>query len=319
MHARPSSPEASVERSSRRARTLVRRLALVCAALVCAWLAATGFVTWRLLARARPPYSEPLPASLQGRVESVRLATRDGEELGAWWSGDADRDLAALILHGNHGSRGEAAPLVTWLAERGIGALALTMRAHGDSSGDVNDAGWSAREDVLAGAAFLEQRAPRARIVIIGRSQGAAAAIFAAGELGARASAYVIEAPYRDLASAVRARLSRALPAPAACVAFAGMRVWALVLLTPAIDAVNPLDRIADVPAATPILFLTGVNDDRAPPSDVEAIAARARGPVEIVRFEGAEHVALHEHDRARYEAVLARFLDRLEHPLIGR
>jgi alpha-beta hydrolase superfamily lysophospholipase len=304
---------------STRARTIVRIVALTSAALVIAWLGATGFMTHRLLARERAPYSEPVPAALEQRVECARIATRDHEELGAWWSGDAETKIAVLVLHGNHGSRGEAAPLVGWLAERGIGVLALTLRAHGDSTGDVNDAGWSARGDVLAGVAFIESRAPHARVVILGRSLGAASAVFAARELGERVAAYVLDSPYRDLASAAHARLRRALPAIAADAAYAGMLLTARLSLSTAPDAVSPLERIVDVPPDVPIVFLSGTADDRAPTADVEAMAARARGPTEIIRFAGADHVSLFVHDRARFEAALEHLFAGLERPVLAR
>ena len=90
-------------------------------------------------------------------------------------------------------------PVMQWLAEAGFTALAISLRGHGDSTGDVIDFGWSARYDVAAAVAFLEKECPQQPIYIVGRSMGAAAAIFAAGELKDRVAGYFLEQPYKDL------------------------------------------------------------------------------------------------------------------------
>jgi alpha-beta hydrolase superfamily lysophospholipase len=200
-----------------------------------------------------------------------------------------------------------------WLVERKIAALALTFRAHGDSSGDTNDVGSSARADVIAGVEFIERNAPSARIVVIGRSLGAAASIYAARDLGSRVSAYVLESPYRDLATAVRHRLRMHLFAPCDEIALLGMRLWSHAWLVVDLDACRPIDRVRDIPSDAAIVFLSGARDRHAPFAEVEEIAAHASSPAEVVRFEGAEHVSLYAYDHERYEAVLERVFARVE------
>jgi pimeloyl-ACP methyl ester carboxylesterase len=311
-HVATRSPRARIVRIARLA-----PLALLL--LVLAWLGVSAVATWRLTRRERPPYSEVVPAALRERVQTVRLATRDGEHLGAWWLAAHDRPLAALLLHGNGGTRGETSGVMRWLADQRVAALAVSLRAHGDSSGSTNDAGWSASADVVAGVEFIEQHAPSARIVIIGRSAGAAAAVFAARELGTRVSGYVLEQPYRDLRSAVRHRLAMRLPFPLDDVAWAGMLAWSRAFLSVDVDALSPIDRIGDIPRDVPIVLLTGTNDRHAPADEVEAIASRAVGRAEIVRFEGASHVPLHEVDGARYEMELGRLLAQIESQVRAR
>ena len=70
-----------------------------------------------------------------------------------------------------------------WLAEADFNVLAITFRAHGDSTGQTHDFGWSERLDVIAAVRFLQEEFPQQPVYIQGRSLGAAAAIFAAGEL----------------------------------------------------------------------------------------------------------------------------------------
>jgi alpha/beta superfamily hydrolase len=77
-------------------------------------------------------------------------------------------------------------PVMQWLAEAHFTVLAISLHAHGDSTGEINDVGWSARHDVTAAVAFLQRECPKQPVYIVGGSLGAAAAIFAAGELVGR-------------------------------------------------------------------------------------------------------------------------------------
>ncbi len=82
-----------------------------------------------------------------------------------------------LLLHGNGESRQQMLPVMQFLADAHFTVLAISLRAHGDSTGEINDIGWSARHDVIAAVAFLQRECPHQSIFIVGRSLGAAAAI----------------------------------------------------------------------------------------------------------------------------------------------
>ena len=70
----------------------------------------------------------------------------------------------------------------------------------------------AARRDVYAAVEFLERRHPGRPVIVDGNSMGAAAAIFAAGDLGHRVAAYILESPYQDLKVAVWNRIDNWLP-----------------------------------------------------------------------------------------------------------
>ncbi len=53
------------------------------AALVLFWLGSSLLCVYLLTRRACPPFAETAPAVAWGRVEALRLATGDGQELGA--------------------------------------------------------------------------------------------------------------------------------------------------------------------------------------------------------------------------------------------
>ena len=68
-----------------------------------------------------------------------------------------------LILHGHKGKRGNSLGRAELLAKQGYAVLMITLRAHGDSSGDYDDVGFGARHDVIAAVEFLEAAGPAVR------------------------------------------------------------------------------------------------------------------------------------------------------------
>jgi uncharacterized protein len=293
-----------------RTRLLVA-LAIVMPAL---WLASSGVVTWRL-SRRTPPFAEPAPAVAWGRIEDHRLKTRDGQDIGAWFcaavSGDAPAGQArppttALLLHGNGGSRRSWIEMMRLLHEQGYDALAISLRAHGDSTGDVNDVGYSARHDVTAAVEFIERRSPGGRVVVVASSLGTAAALFAVDELGSRVDGYFLESPYRDLATAVWNRLDANLPPVFSHAAYAGMRLWAPVFLPVELDEICPCRHAAGIPAHVPVVVFAGADDRHCRLFEAEAVYDEVRSHGRLITVRGGRHGDLLRTHPAEYrQAVL--------------
>jgi len=184
-----------------------------------------------------------------------------------------------------------------FFAGHGCTVLLVSLRAHGDSSGQVNDFGYSARRDVVAAVEFLEKQRPGERVILSGTSMGAAAAIFASAELGERVNGYVLESPYRDLYRAVRNRTSVYLPPFINDVAYAGVAIVGPFIL-PEAAHISPIDHVADIPASVPVLFLSGTGDRRAFSSEAQEMCDRIPGHGQLVLFEGAGHGNLMKADR---------------------
>jgi uncharacterized protein len=168
----------------------VRRLLIFTTVVMAVWLLSSLAVAYALTRRHGPRSVEPLPDIADWQLESHRLKTSDGEELGAWFAEGQPEGPSVLLLHGHRGRRSNSLRLGKLLASQGCAVLMISLRVHGDSTGDFDDAGFSARRDVCAAVEFLERRRPGRPVIIDGNSMGSAAAIFAAGELGHRVAAY---------------------------------------------------------------------------------------------------------------------------------
>jgi alpha-beta hydrolase superfamily lysophospholipase len=274
-----------------------------------AWLAVSSAIAFRLTRRPRAWFPEPAPRVAWGSIEDHRLRTRDGQEIGAWFVEGKDGDNAPqiLLLHGNKGSRASSLQRAEFLASAGYPVLMISLRAHGDSTGDFNDIGFSARHDVVAAVEFLEQKHPGRSVVVMGVSLGSAAAIFASQELGRRVHGYILESPYRDLKTAVWNRTQTYLPPVLAPIGYAGLRLVGPLFL-PDLDEVSPLQAIGGIPSDIPVLILAGEADPLARPAEARALYDRVASHGELKFFPGADHHNLFLSAPDRYRRTVLDF-----------
>jgi|SRR5271157_3266092 len=127
-----------------------------------AWLTLSSAIAFRLTRRPKAWFPEPAPQVAWGSIEDHRLRTRDGQDIGAWFVEGEDKDNAPqiLLLHGNKGSRANSLKRAEFLASAGYPVLMISLRAHGDSTGDFNDIGYSAVTTWLPRSSFLSRSIP---------------------------------------------------------------------------------------------------------------------------------------------------------------
>jgi alpha-beta hydrolase superfamily lysophospholipase len=242
----------------------------------------------------------------------LRIETRDGLELGSWFQAGEGGRPVVLLLHGMGGSRTSLEPAAQRLNAAGFGTLALSLRSFGDSQGERLDFGWSSRADVLAAVETIEREEPGVPIVVIGQSLGAAAAIYAAPELGRRVAGWILEAPYRDIDKACRDRLREQLIAPFDDLAFLGLRLWVPLILGDALAQLRPIEYVERFPSGVPVLFVAGARDALAPHDDVADLCAQCTGQAELAILDGRDHRELWSLDERHWE-LWAAFLTRVE------
>jgi pimeloyl-ACP methyl ester carboxylesterase len=286
----------------------LRRLAIYATLAVVLWLVGSYFMVYRFTQRPQPMFAEPAPEISWGEIQSLRLPTDDGEELGAWFiDGEAEQPLV-LLLHGHRGCRRDCLAQAKMLAEAGCPVLLISLRAHGDSTGQVNDAGYSARHDVAAAVGWLRKNHPDRPVVVWGRSLGAAAAVFAAGQLSNGVTGYILECPYQDVYTAVWNRMEYYLPPVVRHLAYAGAVIVAPLVL-PEADKISPLDAAASIPESSRVLIMAGSNDRRARPEEARAVFERVRSHARLVIVPQADHLRLHEADAGLYEESVLKVI----------
>jgi pimeloyl-ACP methyl ester carboxylesterase len=276
--------------------------------LLAAVLGATGLFAYRSTRRHRPPYDEG-QVTLQGvPSETLRLTAADGLQVGAWlFTQPAGAPCAFIVVHGNGSSRrGMQAAAETGL-KIGCHLLAVTVRAHGDSEGESNDFGYSARLDVAAAVAEVARRFPDARRVVFGSSLGAAAALFAAPELGGGVQGYLLESPYEDLRVATRNRLAMQLPGALVEPTLALLALWSWAFLPVSMDDLAPVEAATRMPTSAEVVVLAGGEDRHATPEEARRVVAAIPGRATVVVLPGVGHSALWGRYAAVFQAHMAR------------
>lgn len=302
----PNIEPSRARRSAGRRR--VRRWLIFVAALIPLWLLGSLLVAHQLTRRHRPRFDEPVPRVGWARFEGVRLPTADGHELGAWYAEGPADGPSVVLLHGNGGHRGHNLTQAELLAGAGCSVLPVTLRAHGDSTGDFNDIGYSARRDVVAAVEFLERRRPGRPIVVLGSSLGAAAATLASADLSRRVAGYILEAPYLDLKSAVRNRTRESLPIGLEWLAYQGLLLVS-PLVVPDLERTSPFQAIAAIPGEVPVLLLAGRLDRKATPEQIGMLHDRVRSHGRMVVFERAGHLGFLQSEPDLYRRTLLDFV----------
>src|SRR5665213_236696 len=296
----------------RRKRPLWYRLARVAFVGVLIWFLGGGIAAVLNTRRLLGPSPQPPPAVEWGTLEQVRLTTSDGQQIGGWLDRAGSRPSVVLFLHGVGDTRDYWLPVMREVAKRGYPSLAISFRAHGDSTGRIEDFGYSSSKDVLAAVDYLRAQFPERPIVLVGNSMGSAAAIFAAPLLDHQIAGYLLESPYRDLATAVKNRTDFA-PWPFNRLAYAGMTLWGRALLPESADLISPIDHIAAIPSDVPITFIAARGDRACQLWEVRDLYNKVRSHAQLVIIDSPRHAAASRTHVKEYNAALFDLLGKAD------
>ena len=212
---------------------------------------------------------EITPARYGAPYEDVEFRAADGVRLHGWNTPPARADGPVLLWsHGNAGNISHRSENIAWLRrETGMGVFIYDYRGYGRSEGKPSEAGLYA--DARAAYAWLRERAEPGRIVLFGRSLGAAVAVRIAAE-GAQARGLILESPFESLA-ALGEKIFPFLPVR-----------W---MLRQEYDNVKWLPR-----AKLPVLILHGDADEIVPLSQGRRVFELASPPKRFHLIRGAGH-----------------------------
>lgn len=246
-------------------RVLVTVLALLCVLALVAWWFQRRLIYF--------PDNSPVPpaSSVLPGAEDVRLTTADGLELGGWYvppTAAPGRDLTVLVTNGNGGNRAGRASLAAALARDGFAVLLFDYRGYGGNPGTPTSTGLGL--DARAAHRFLtrDKGIRPSRLLYFGESLGTAVAADLA--LEHPPAGLLLRSPFTDLESLARRM-------------FFGLPVGFLLR-----DRFAVADAVSRVDVPTTVVY--GTADDIVPPEQSRAVAAAARGPVDVVALDGAGH-----------------------------
>lgn len=200
-------------------------------------------------------------------VSEHRVKTPDGETIVLWYAAARPGQPTILFFHGNGGEISGRAERMASYQNAGLGALFVSYRGYGASTGDISEQGFIT--DALTAYDFLLQQgvAPE-EIAIVGESLGTGVAVQLAAQRPV--ASLVLEAPF-TAAVDVAAEVYPWLPVR-----------WLMK------DQFRSRDHIADV--KVPLLVFHGDADRVIPAAQGRALFDMANGPKDLVIIPGAGH-----------------------------
>ncbi len=148
-------------------------------ALIFLILYSTDRLTQSMLHPTRLPVNGDTLKAEHISFQDVKLKTKDGLELAAWYT-PPQNGAVILLAHGYNDNRLEN--LYAMLAEKGYGVLAWDFRAHGESEGDISTLGFFEQLDVEAALDFALAQQGIEHIGAWGGSMGAATILLTAAK-----------------------------------------------------------------------------------------------------------------------------------------
>ncbi len=250
------------------------------------------------------PVNASDPRSLGMPFETHRIEL--GTEWLELWHVPCEKPRGVAILFPGY-SASKSSLLTEAIAFRDMGfdVLLVDFRGVGGSSGSETTLGVREAEDVRASVQFAEKRWPNRRVVLFGRSMGAAAVLRAVAHLDVKPVAIVIECPFDRMLNAVRNRFA-ALSVPS----FPGAQLlvlWGGQRLGFDGFAHNPTEYAAHV--NYPTLVLAGSIDTRATTHQVREVFDRLNGPKRIHIFEGVGHESFRAREAEAWDREVREFL----------
>ena len=227
----------------------------------------------------------PSGEGLEGVTEEI-IATPDGEKLIAWHAEAAPGTPTILFFHGNGGEMGDRAGRLNYYKSQSFGALFVSYRGYGGSSGAISEKGFII--DALAAYDWLISRNIRPeQIYVIGESLGTGVAVQLAAQR--KIAALALEAPYTSAAD-VAAEI-----------------YWWLPVRLLMKDTFHSRDFIGKV--TVPVLIQHGDADGIIPVGHGRRLFALANEPKDLVILMGGGHEAIYDPDV--WERELAFFRKR--------
>lgn len=244
---------------------------------------------------------------------AVRLRSRDGIALNAWYQRATDARAAVILVHGCGASvdaRGRSDPMtvVRALLSEGLSVLAIDLRGHGHSEAAPLTYGVRERLDVLGAVDWLRSRGyADGRIGVLGASMGGAAAIAAAAEEMA-IGAVVSDSAFASFERVARRRFDALLPVGLGAALLPAALAIARMLTGADLRRFEPVGH-ARAMLGRPLMIVHAAGDELVPACEARKLAEAGRAGLWITP--GGTHVGSFDADPSEYRRRIVGFLVR--------
>lgn len=254
--------------------------------------------TWSILHPGRALPNGDLLVDSKIPFKKVKLNTRDGLELSAWYT-PPENGGVILVAHGYNDNRPENIyAMLTW---HGYGVLAWDFRAHGESEGELSTLGYYEQMDVEAALEFALAQEGVEHVGAWGGSMGGATVILAAAG-HPEIEAVVADSAFPSLEDVLR--LNMPVKSFQPFVIF-----WGEYLSGAEIDEVRPVDVIGEI-NPRPVFIIDGWEGGAVAMNSPYALYEAAKEPKQLWVEDGVPHLGMLGYDPKKYEKMVIEFFN---------
>ncbi|POQ98163.1 lysophospholipase [Alkalispirochaeta sphaeroplastigenens] len=228
-----------------------------------------------------------VPDDLGMAWDSIGITTDDGVLLDGWWIPAGDPRGVVLFFHGNAGNISHRLSSIRQFHDLGLSVFIIDYRGYGRSQGSPSEEGTA--RDARAAYHFLTGPAgvPPERVVIFGRSLGAAVAAELAREVSC--GAVILESAFRSVPALARS-----------------LYPWLPLGFLVRYD--YPTEYYA-AGITAPVLVIHSPHDEIVPFSHGQAVYAAVPGERRFLEIQGGHNTGFRESE-PRYSREIGRFLE---------
>lgn len=257
-----------------------------------------------------PPFSDYTftPFELDLPAEAVAFPPRTGtHKVSGWFIPCPGATTTILVCPGYRSSKSDMLGIANFLWKAGHNILIFEYYGHGTEVGTAVTLGYREMEDFMGAVDYATQRAPEARLGVLGYSMGAAVAIMCSAHTP-EIEAIVADSSFATHISVVDYNMRRALHMPSAPVAWLAdyLLGWRAGYHFRQVEPLRDIARIAP----RPIMLIHGGKDSIVDPHDAPLLYAAAQEPKEYWEVPSADHCGAYFADRPLYVKKVLTFFE---------
>ena len=223
--------------------------------------------------------------------QEIRIQTRDGESIHAWFLHHPEARAEVVFFHGNGGNLSLWLDFIMELYHQSLTVIACDYRGYGESTGSPTEAGLYQDTAALVHHFWHNIHRPTSRVLYWGRSLGGIMAAYATTVR--KPDGLVLEATFSEKSS-----LLKHYPLLRILGFFSRYRF-------PTTEFVRDLDR--------PVLVIHGTQDEVVPFSEGQKLFHELNTEKYFSEIEGASHNNLHLIDPESYRTRVREFIQELK------
>ncbi len=232
------------------------------------------------------PRGTRTPADLELTYRDKTVECDNGIILTAWYCPARSNETLAVMFHGNASDKSTLLDEAAALNSLGVSTFLVDFRGSGASSENYTSIGYLEAEDVYNAVRYCQGELPHRRLILYGRSMGAAALLRAVNLGIVQPDGVIVEAVFDRFSGTVANRF-RAIGLPSQPFTWL-LLFWGGLLLDFNAFSHNPSQYAAALDC--PALFMHGGRDQRATVPEAEHVFSAVKAPKRMYIFKNMGH-----------------------------